>query len=72
MRGERQLLTYADGMRRGYAVLTNGVDWNVWDLSKLANFQSEVILELNILDDSLRQYAADLIRLLRRTLHHRC
>lgn len=68
---ERQLIAYADGMRRGYAVLTNGAYWKVWDLGKRGNFQSKLILELNILEDTPRQCAADLNRLLRRTLHHR-
>ena len=68
---ERQLLAYAEGMKRGYAVLTNGIDWKVWDLSKRGNFQSKLVLELNILEDSPRECATELNRLLRRPLHHK-
>ena len=71
IRDERQLLAYAEGMRRGYAILTNGVDWKVWDLSKRGNFQSKLVLELNILGDTPRQCATEMNRILRRPLHHK-
>ncbi len=71
VRDERQLLAYAEGMRSGYAILTNGVDWKVWDLSRRGNFQSKLVLELNILVDAPRQCATALNRILRRPLHHK-
>ena len=71
MSQERQLEAYAKGMKRGYAVLTNGADWKVWDLSKRGGFNAKLVLELNLLENTPRQCATALNRLLRRPLHHR-
>ena len=68
---EGQLEAYSKGMKRGYAVLTNGADWKVWDLSKRGGFNAKLVLELNLLENSPRQCATALNRLLRRPLHHR-
>ena len=68
---EGQLEAYAKGMKRGYAVLTNGADWKVWDLSKRGSFNAKLVLELNLLENSPRQCATALNRLLRRPLHHK-
>lgn len=68
---ERQLVAYAEGMKRGYAILTNGNDWKVWDLSKRGNFSAKLALELKLTEESPSRCATALNQLLRRPLHHK-
>ena len=35
---ERQLISYTQGINKGYAVLTNGDTWTIWDLRKRGAF----------------------------------
>ncbi len=51
---ERQLMSYAQGTRKGYAVLTNGSLWKIWDLSKRGGFEKQLIAEFDIYEEPIK------------------
>ena len=40
---QRQVLSYSEGRRKGFAVLTDGDIWRIYNLSKRGGFQSKLI-----------------------------
>ena len=65
---ERQLISYAQGTRKGYAVLTNGSLWKKWDLSKRGGFEKQLIFEFDIYEEPTKKTAQILNKTLRRQL----
>ena len=68
---QRQVLSYSEGRRKGFAVLTDGDIWRIYDLSKRGGFQSKLVEEFSILEASPTTVARTLNQLLRRNLHWR-
>lgn len=68
---QRQILAYSEGIRKGYAVLTDGDHWQIYDLSKRGRFQNKLVEELSIIEDTPPTVAKALNQLLRRNLHWR-
>ena len=65
-----QLESYVNAdprMRVGVAVLTNGSEWWIYDLSKGGAFSSKFVDQVNILTGSQRSHAQFLNRWLRRS-----
>ena len=46
-------MSYAQGTRKGYAVLTNGSLWKIWDLSKRGGFEKQLIAEFDIYEEPI-------------------
>lgn len=70
---ERQLRQYVQRIRNGYAVLTNGRNWKVWNLdrrneAKYIRFERLLALDLDINRQSARTTAIALNRILRKNL----
>ena len=65
---ERQLISYVQGTNKGFAVLTNGNMWRVWDLAKRGGFDKKLIADLLLEDGPARQAAQFLNSTLRRNL----
>ncbi len=65
---ERQLISYVQGTNKGYAVLTNGNMWKVWDLSKRGRFENKLIADLLLEEEPVRKSAQFLNSTLRRNL----
>ena len=66
---QRQILSYAEGMRKGYLVLTDGEVWQVYDLGKRGRFQNKLVEHLCVGEDSATSIATALNKVLRRNLH---
>ena len=66
---QRQLFAYAEATKKGYAILTNGNLWMIYDLSKRGRFQNKLIEEVELADGSDAANAKKLNQLLRRNLH---
>ena len=58
---EEQLAGYVEGLPSGYAVLTNGDVWCVYNLRKGGDFPDKLVCEISILEGNLQTTA--------RTLH---
>ena len=65
---ERQLISYVQGMNKGYAILTNGNLWKIWDLSKRGGFDKKLIGDFLLEEDSQKKVAQFLNSTLRRNL----
>lgn len=61
-------MSYAQGTRKAYAVLTNGSLWKIWDLSKRGGFDKQLIAEFDIYEEPTKDTAQFLNRTLRRNL----
>ena len=68
---QRQVLSYSEGIRRGFAVLTDGDNWQIYDLSKRGRFQSKLVEEFSVIEIAPATVARTLNRLLRRNLRWR-
>ena len=68
---QRQILSYAEGMRKGYLVLTDGETWQVYDMGKRGRFQNKLVEHLCIGELSSASIAKALNSTLRRNLHWR-
>ena len=68
---QRQILSYAEGRRKGYLVLTDGETWQIYDLGKRGRFQNKLVENLCIGESSAASIARTLNRVLRRNLHWR-
>ena len=66
---QRQVLSYSEGRRKGFAVLTDGDIWRIYNLSKRGGFQSKLVVEFSIVEASPTTVAKTLNQLLRRNLH---
>ena len=65
-----QLSIYADATKaKGYAILTDGDLWRIYDLSKRGRFQNKLIEEVELADGSDAANAKTFNQLLRRNLH---
>ena len=49
---QRQVLSYSEGRRKGFAVLTDGDIWRIYNLSKRGGFQSKLVVEFSIVEAS--------------------
>ena len=58
---QEQLAGYIDGLPSGYAVLTNGDVWRVYNLRKHGDFSDKSVCEVSVLSDAIQSTA--------RTLH---
>ena len=58
---EEQLAGYIEGLPSGYAVLTNGDVWCVYNLRKRGDFGGKLVREVSLLEGNLQETA--------RTLH---
>ena len=67
----KQLMAYSEGVKKGYAVITDGDIWKIYDLSKRGRFLNKLCVEIRITHDPARKSAAALNKLLRRNLHRR-
>ena len=65
---ERQLISYAQGTNKGYAILTNGNMWRIWNLSKRGGFENKLIADLLLEDEPVKKVAQFLNSTLRRNL----
>ena len=65
---ERQLISYTQGVNKGYAVLTNGDTWKIWDLRKRGAFDKKLIAEIDIEEGTIGNAAKALNQTLRRSL----
>ena len=66
---QRQILSYAEGQRKGYLVLTDGETWRIYNLGKRGRFQNKLIAQLSIGESSPASIAKTLNQTLRRNLH---
>ncbi|MYC37692.1 MAG: hypothetical protein F4X66_12405 [Chloroflexi bacterium] len=66
---QRQILSYAEGTKQGYAILTNGDVWMIYDLKKRGRFQNKLIVEIELTEEPVASSAKTLNQLLRRNLH---
>lgn len=66
---QRQILSYAEGTKQGYAILTDGEIWLIYDLKKRGRFQNKLIAEIDLTEDSVASSAKTFNQLLRRNLH---
>ena len=66
---QRQILSYAEGIKKGYLVLTDGATWRIYDLGKRGKFQNKMVEEVCIGESSATSIARKLNQTLRRTLH---
>ena len=66
---QRQILSYAEGRRKGYLVLTDGATWQIYDLGKRGRFQNKLVEEVCIGKSSAASIAKTLNQTLRRNLH---
>ncbi len=66
---QRQILSYAEGKRKGYLVLTDGSTWKIYDLSKRGKFQNKLVEEICVGESSTASIAKTLNQTLRRNLH---
>ena len=66
---QRQVLSYAEGRRKGYLVLTNGETWQIYDLGKKGRFQTKLVEHVCIGESSATTIAKTLNQTLRRNLH---
>lgn len=58
---EEQLAGYVEGLPSGYAVLTNGDVWRVYNLRKRGDFADKSVCEVSVVSDAIQATA--------RTLH---
>jgi predicted type IV restriction endonuclease len=61
---QEQLAGYIDGLPSGYAVLTNGDVWRVYNLRKHGDFPDKSVCEVSILSDAIQTTARTLHELL--------
>ena len=66
---QRQILSYAEGRKKGYLVLTDGETWQIYDLGKRGRFQNKLVEHLSIGESSAASIAKTLNQALRRNLH---
>ena len=66
---QRQILSYAEGKRKGYMVLTDGETWQVYNLAKTGRFQNKLVEEICIGESSGAFIAKKLNQTLRKNLH---
>ena len=66
---QRQILSYAEAIKKGYLVLTDGATWRIYDLGKRGKFQNKLVEEVCIGESSATSIARKLNQTLRRTLH---
>ena len=65
-----QLSIYAEATKtKGYAILTDGDIWRIYDSSKRGSFQNKLIVEVELDDGSNAANAKMFNQLLRRNLH---
>ena len=65
---ERQLISYVQGTNKGYAVLTNGNMWKVWDLARRGGFEKKLVADIALDEDPVKEIAKYLNSTLRRNL----
>ena len=68
---QRQVLSYAEGRRKGYLVPTDGETWLIYDLGKKRRFQNKLVEEVCIGESSAASIAKTLNQTLRKNLHRR-
>ena len=66
---QRQILSYAEGIKKGYLVLTDGATWRIYDLGRRGKFQNKLVEEVCIGESSAASIARKLNQTLKRTLH---
>ena len=66
---QRQILSYAEGRKKGYLVLTDGATWQIYNLGKRGRFQNKLVEEIRIGESSPASIARTLNQTLRRNLH---
>lgn len=66
---QRQILSYAEGRRKGYLVLTDGETWQIFDLGKRGKFQNKLVEHISVGDSSAASIAKTLNQMLRKNLH---
>ena len=66
---QRQILSYAEGRRKGYMVLTDGATWQIYNLAKRGGFQNKLVEEVCIGESSAASSAKTLNQTLRKNLH---
>ena len=62
MGNESQLRNYADDLKlqTGYGVLTNGYEWQIYDMSKRGGFSEKLVSKMYILTDPVAHSAEKL------------
>ncbi len=65
---ERQLISYVQGTNKGYAILTNGNMWKIWDLAKRGGFEKKLIADFVLEEEPMKQVSQFLNSTLRRNL----
>ena len=66
---QRQILSYAEGKRKGYLVLTDGATWQIYNLGKRGRFQNKLVEQVCIGESSAASIAKTLNQTMRRNLH---
>lgn len=66
---QRQILSYAEGRRKGFLVLTDGATWLIYDLGKRGRFQNKLVAHVCIGESSAASIAKTLNQTLRKNLH---
>ena len=59
-REEEQLAGYAEGLLSGVAVLTNGIDWYIYNLRMRGSFSDKLVGEVNLLEGDIPEAALTL------------
>ena len=59
---EEQLAGYAEGLLSGFAVLTNGINWYIYNLRMRRGFADKLAGEVNLLESDIAQGARILSR----------
>lgn len=54
---EEQLAGYAEGLGSGVAVLTNGINWYIYNLGMRRDFADKLVDEINLLECSITEGA---------------
>lgn len=58
--GIEQLAGYAQELREGYGVLTNGAEWHLYRLNQSVDFTTKRVIKVNLLDGDRRERAREL------------
>ncbi len=66
---QRQILSYAEGKKDGYLVLTDGQTWQIYDLGKRGKFQNKLIEQVCIGEETATSIAKILNQTLRKNLN---
>ena len=59
-----QLAGYAQELRKGFGVLTNGTEWHLYRLNQNVDFATKRVIKVNLLDGDRSERARELNELL--------